>query len=61
VRWKAETHSIKIEAVHGGLRPVPETKFQVFEYIEVYYNRKLLHSKPGYLAQKRLKLKKSLS
>jgi transposase InsO family protein len=27
-----------------------DAKFQVFEYIEVYYNRKRLHSKLGYLS-----------
>ncbi|MGZ5010923.1 MAG: IS3 family transposase, partial [Methylobacter sp.] len=27
-----------------------DAKYQVFEYIEVYYNRKRLHSKLGYLS-----------
>lgn len=43
-------HSFKVEAIHGE-------KFQtrakaighVFEYIEIYYNRKRLHSKLGYM------------
>ena len=55
-------HSFKVEAVHGErFKTRSEAKYQVFEYIEVYYNRKRLHSKLGYLAQKLLKLKKSLS
>lgn len=44
-------HSFKVEAVHGErFRTRSEAKHQVFEYIEVYYNRKRLHSKLGYLS-----------
>jgi putative transposase len=44
-------HSFKVEAIHGErFRTRSEAKFQVFEYIEVYYNRKRLHSKLGYLS-----------
>jgi putative transposase len=46
-RWN---HSFKVEAVHGErFMTRSEAKHQVFEYIEVYYNRKRLHSKQGYL------------
>ena len=44
-------HSFKVEAVHGErFKTRAEAKHQVFEYIEVYYNRKRLHSKLGYLS-----------
>lgn len=44
-------HSFKVEAVHGErFRARSEAKYQVFEYIEVYCNRKRLHSKLGYLS-----------
>jgi putative transposase len=44
-------HSFKAEAVHGErFRTRSDAKYQVFEYIEVYYNRKRLHSKLGYLS-----------
>ena len=47
-------HSFKVEAVHGERFPKildrSEAKSQVFEYIEVYYNRKRLHSGLGYLS-----------
>jgi transposase InsO family protein len=44
-------HSFKVEAVHGErFATRSEAKYQVFEYIEVYYNRKRLHSKLGYLS-----------
>lgn len=49
-------HSLKVEAIHGKKMPTREhTKGLVFEYIDVYYNRKRLHSKPGYLRHLRLK------
>jgi putative transposase len=35
-----------------------EAKRQVFEYIEVYYNRKRLHSKLGYLSPDAFEAKK---
>jgi putative transposase len=44
-------HSFKVEAVHGErFKGRSDAKHQVFEYIEVYYNRKRLHSKLGYLS-----------
>ena len=44
-------HSLKVEAIHGERFTTREVaKAQVFEYIEVYYNRKRLHSTIGYLA-----------
>jgi len=43
-------HSFKVEAIHGEkLSTRDDTKAHVFEYIDVYYNRKRLHSKLGYL------------
>jgi len=44
-------HSLKVEAIHGERFTTRETaRTQVFEYIEVYYNRKRLHSTLGYLS-----------
>jgi len=44
-------HSFKVEAVHGErFLTRTDAKYQVFEYIEVYYNRKRLHSKLSYLS-----------
>ena len=44
-------HSLKVEAIHGERFTTREAaKAQVFEYIEVYYNRKRLHSTLGYLS-----------
>ena len=41
-------HSYKVEAIHGERFPTrAEARQQTFEYIEVYYNRKRLHSKLG--------------
>ena len=52
-------HSFKVEAVHGErFRACSEAKHQVFEYIEVYYNRKRLHSKLGYLSPEAFEAKK---
>jgi transposase InsO family protein len=43
--------SLKVEAIHGEtFRTRDEAKEQVFEYIDVYYNRKRLHSTLGYLS-----------
>ena len=44
-------HSFKVEAIHGerfGTRE--KAKAAVFEYIEIYYNRRRLHSRLGYLS-----------
>ena len=44
-------HSLKVEAIHGERFATREmAKAQVFDYIEVYYNRKRLHSQLGYLS-----------
>ena len=44
-------HSLKVEAIHGERFATREmAKAQVFDYIEVYYNRKRLHSRLGYLS-----------
>ncbi len=44
-------HSFKVEAVHGEKFPTRAfAKNHVFDYIDVYYNRKRLHSKLGYLS-----------
>ena len=46
---KSWNHSFKIEAIHGEtLTTRALTKNVVFEYIEIYYNRKRLHSTIGY-------------
>lgn len=44
-------HSLKVEAIHGERFATREkAREQVFEYIEVYYNRKRMHSTLGYLS-----------
>jgi len=44
-------HSFKVEAVHGEkFQTRAFAKNHVFDYIDVYYNRKRLHSKLGYLS-----------
>jgi len=44
-------HSLKVEAIHGERFVTREqAKAQVFDYIEVYYNRQRLHSTLGYLS-----------
>lgn len=44
-------HSFKVEAVHGEkFKTRAEAKNHMFDYIEVYYNRKRLHSRLGYLS-----------
>lgn len=43
--------SLKVEAIHGERFATREqARAQVFEYIEVYYNRQRLHSTLGYLS-----------
>ena len=52
-------HTFKVEAVHGErFATRTEAKSQVFEYIEVYYNRKRLHSKLGYVSPDAFEAKK---
>jgi len=42
-------HSLKVEAIHGEkFATRTEAKNHIFEYIEIYYNRKRLHSMLGY-------------
>jgi len=51
-------HSLKVEAIHGErflTRAI--AKQHVFDYIEVYYNRKRLHSKLGYMSPEAFELK----
>lgn len=44
-------HSLKVEAVHGErFETRAQAKSQLFEYIEIYYNRSRLHSSLGYLS-----------
>jgi len=44
-------HSLKVEAIHGEVFTTrDEAKNHVFEYIDIYYNRKRLHSGIGYLS-----------
>ena len=43
-------HSLKVEAIHGERFITRDrAKAQEFDYIEVYYNRRRLHSRLGYL------------
>jgi transposase InsO family protein len=40
-----------VQEIHGEhFKTRSDAKYQVFEYIEVYYNRKRLHSKLGFLS-----------
>jgi putative transposase len=51
-------HSLKVEAIHNENFFIrAEAKQHVFEYIEVYYNRKRLHSKLGYLSPETFEVK----
>lgn len=50
-------HSLKVEAIHGERFATREqAKTQVFDYIEVYYNRQRLHSTLGYLSPEEFEL-----
>jgi transposase InsO family protein len=52
-------HRFKAEAVHGvRFSTRAEAKSQVFEYIEVYCNRKRLHSTLGYVSPEAFEAKK---
>lgn len=52
-------HSLKVEAIHGERFVTREqAKAQVFDYIEVYYNRQRLHSTLGYLSPVEFELSK---
>jgi putative transposase len=44
-------HSFKVEAIHGEkFISRAEAKRHIFECIEIYYNRRRLHSRLGYQA-----------
>ena len=44
-------HSLKVEAIHGEkFSTRAAVKNHVFEYIDIYYNRKRLHSRLGYVS-----------
>lgn len=44
-------HSFKVEAIHGErFKTRADAKLHIFDYIDVYYNRKRLHSKLGYVS-----------
>ena len=50
-------HSLKVEAIHGERFATRQlAKEQVFDYIEVYYNRQRLHSRLGYLTPEAFEL-----
>ena len=44
-------HTLKVELVHRSrFRTREEAKRKIFEYVEMYYNRKRAHSRLGYLS-----------
>lgn len=44
-------HSLKVEAVHGErFLTRAQAKEELFDYVEIYYNRQRLHSSLGYLS-----------
>ena len=50
-------HSLKIEAIHGERFVIRQkAKDHVFDYIEVYYSRKRLHSSLEYLSPETFEL-----
>ncbi len=52
-------HSFKVEAIHGErFLTRSEARYHVFDYIEVYYNRKRLDSKLGYVSPEAFEAKK---
>lgn len=62
VAMESRNHSFKVEAVHGErFLTWSEAKYQMFEDIEVYYNRKRLHSKLSHVSPEAFEAKKSLS
>lgn len=52
-------HSFKVEAIHGEkFETRAIAKNHVFEYIEIYYNRKRLHSTIGYKTPESFEVRK---
>jgi len=50
-------HSLEVEAIHGErFATQDDAKAQVFEYIELDYNRTRLHSTPSYLSPEQYEL-----
>jgi transposase InsO family protein len=44
-------HTLKVECVHRNkFKTRNEAKIKIFEYVEMYYNRKRAHSTLGYLS-----------
>ena len=57
---ESRNHGFKAEAAHGErFKACSDAKYQVFELIEVYYNRKRLHSRLGYLSPEAFEAKKA--
>ncbi len=53
-------HSLKVEAIHGEQFSTRDVvKNHVFDYIEVYYNRKRLQSRLRYLSPECFEAKKA--
>lgn len=52
-------HSLKVECIHGEkFATRAEAMAEVFEYINIYYNRQRLHSSLGYLSPEAFEAKK---
>jgi len=52
-------HSLKVESIHGQrFETRAEAMAEVFEYINIYYNRQRLHSSLGYLSPEAFEAKK---
>ncbi len=50
-RMGSWNHSFKVEAIHGEkFSTRAYAKNHVFEHIDIYYNRKRLHSRLGYVS-----------
>jgi len=60
--WKAGTTVLKVEAVHGErFSNSIRSQVSMFEYIEVYYNRKRLHSNWDSISPEAFELKSRFS